>query len=400
MNENDNTVYINLLGEFRIQIGDNVVTDKLNRSNMMWNLLAYLVVNKDRNVPQSEFIDILWQGESDNSSSALKTLLYRTRLTLAPIFGEDVELILSQRGSYSWNRNLNTVVDIDLFTDLYIQTEDPAKTRDELKSIYKEMLDLYKGAFLPKLSKQIWLHSLALRLHEMYLKSIKIYAEMLIEDEEYDELANRCTTAITLDAFDEELHAYMVLAYLRRGDTKGALRHYEQSTDILYRNLGVKPSEKLRELYLEIMKDQKSLEVDLGLIQNDMREEDDIIGAFLCEPGFFREAYRLEVRRAPRQGVCAHLALMTVSTKDGDIPQLDILNKKMDQLLVSITKTLRRGDIVSRYSGSQYIFLLPTANYENAEMVMKRILRNYSRQFPQSSLNITYRLRQIEFSSM
>ncbi|MDR1116904.1 MAG: hypothetical protein LBL09_01480 [Oscillospiraceae bacterium] len=391
-------VKIYMFGEFRICIGDAVITDEINRSGMMWNLLAYLIVHRDRNILQSEFEDVLWPGDSENSSSALKTLLYRTRLTLAPIIGEELRLILSQRGSYSWNRNLNCCVDIEEFSEVCYKLENETMSEEDRFAAYRKAISLYKGVFLPKLAAQLWLRPISLHYHETYLKTVKGFAGLLIKNNLFEELAGLCGKALEIDIYDEQLHSLMVLAMIRLGDYQGALKHYERATDLLYRNLGVQPSRRLRELYLEIMKDQKNLEVDLNFIQHDMRERDENAGAFIVEPGFFREAYRLEVRRAPRQGISVHLALMTVATETGDVPELDILNKTMGRLLEVITQTLRKGDVVSRYSGAQYVFLLPTASYENAEMVMRRILRGFARQYPRDKLKIGYKLRQIELS--
>jgi hypothetical protein len=165
---------------------------------------------------------------------------------------------------------------------------------------------------------------------------------------------------------------------------------------LLYRNLGVRPSEELRALYHEIMKERKSLETDLGVIQKDLEETASRPGAFVCDYGFFREAYRLEARRIGREGSCVHVALITVSLPDGKTPALKLLNTTMDQLLEAIRLNLRRGDIVTRYSGAQYVLMLPTANYEDSQMVLERIVNSFYQQNRKNFLKISYKLQQLD----
>ena len=177
-----------------------------------------------------------------------------------------------------------------------------------------------------------------------------------------------------------------------------ALEAYEKATDLLYRNLGVTPSEELRALYSAIMDTEESLETDLAVIQAGLKETAKRPGAFVCEYGFFREAYRLEARRAERNGTCVHLALITVSLPGGGMPELGMLNTTMDQLLDILVRSLRRGDVVSRYSGAQYVVMLPAANYEDATMVMQRVVNAFYRQHRRNFLKLSCRVRELELA--
>ncbi len=77
---------ISMLGRFELQVDDTVINDGINRSRKMWNLLAYIVSHRDKLISQQEFINALWGDESgQNPVNALKTLLYRIRLLLAPL---------------------------------------------------------------------------------------------------------------------------------------------------------------------------------------------------------------------------------------------------------------------------------------------------------------------------
>jgi DNA-binding SARP family transcriptional activator len=388
---------VTTLGGFKLQLGGAVINESINRSYKLWNLLAYLVVFRSRNIPQSELIDLFWADEgSSNPAGALKTLLCRTRALLTPIIGKDITLILSQRGSYSWNHAISCTVDAEEFEKASRRGADASLPLEERLAAYRTAVSLYKGDFLPKLADQLWVIPLSEHYHSLYLETVKSFSSLLLQQECYDEMAGVCRRALQIDNFDETLHALLITALLRQGKNTAALTHYEQTTDMLYRNLGVQPSEELSKLYQEIMREQKSLELDLGVIQQSLQETAERKGAFVCDFGFFKEAYRLEARRAARQGNCVHIALLTVSMADGTTPGLDLLNPTMDQLLQVLVSCLRRGDIISRYSPAQYVLMLPTANFEDGTLVMERILAAFSKQHRKKYIKVNYKLRQLE----
>ena len=389
-------VAVNMLGGFRIRVDGNVLTDEINRSQKLWNVLCYLIAHRERTVPQSEFIELFWPEEnSANPTNALKTLLYRVRSLLEPLFGEGLEPILSQRGAYAWNPAIACEMDVDRFELLCRRAQDTALPAQKRMALYEEAAEMYRGDYLPKLANQMWVVPISAHYHALYLEAVKEYADLLEHAEKFETMAELCTRASQLDPLDESLHTLIVRALLRQGKDSAALSHYEKATDLLYRNLGVRPSEELRALYREIMDVEERLETNLEVIQANLREAAQRPGAFVCEYGFFKEAYRLEARRSARSGACVHIALVTVSLPDGGVPPLGVLNTTMDQLLEVLVHNLRRGDVVSKYSGAQYVVMLPAANFEDSTMVVERIVNAFYRQHRRNFLKITYRIREL-----
>ncbi len=282
------TVSISLLGGFSLEMNGATLTDDINRSLKLWSVLAYLVLHRNRPVPQSEFIELFWpEDNSSNPVNALKTLLYRIRAMLEPLFGPEVQPILAQRGAYSWNPAVTCELDADRFEALCFQASNedlPDAARIEL---YRQAVALYQGDLLPKLNHQMWLIPLSVHYHTLYLEAVKALAALLDRAELFDEMQLVCQRASSLDNLDEGLHTLIVRSLLRQGKDAAALDHYEKATDLLYRNLGVRPSEELRALYTEIMATEKTLETDLGAIMADLKETAARPGAFVCEYGFF-----------------------------------------------------------------------------------------------------------------
>jgi len=391
------TISVTLLGGFSIELDGALLTDEANRSQKLWSVLAYLIIHRDRSIPQSEFIDVFWpENDSDNPANALKTLLYRIRAMLEPLFGTELQPILSQRGSYSWNRAIACKVDADKFEALIAQGEVKSRAREERAELYADAIALYRDDLLPKLADQIWLVSLSTHYHTCYIKAVKELAALLCNAGEYQRIVEMCSRASQLDPLDEELHILLVRSYLRLGNNAAALAQYEQATELLYRNLGVRPSDELRHAYTEIMAVEQCLETDLEVIQKELRETARRPGAFMCEYGFFREVYRLEVRRARRSGTSIHIGLITISLPDGGLPSPKVLSTTMSQLSEVLTSCLRRGDVISKYSAAQFVVLLPSANYEDSSMVMDRIVSAFYRQHRRNFLKLSTKIRELE----
>lgn len=372
------------------------LTDESNRSLKLWSVLAYLILHRNRAVPQSEFIEVFWpEDHSANPVNALKTLLYRIRAMLSPLFGPDEEPILARRGAYAWNNALPCTLDADRFEALCRQGADPRLPAPVRMEHYRQAELLYKGDLLPKLSHQIWLVPLSVHYHSLYITAVKDFAVLLEAAGRYEEMYRACARASEMDGLDERLHILAIRALLGLGRNAAALERYETATDQLYRSLGVRPSEELRDLYRDIMAMERDLETDLGAIMADLQEAAARPGAFLCGYGFFKDVYRLEARRAMRSGACIHLCLVTVTLPDGGQPGLKLLAAAMDRLEEILVGNLRRGDVVAKYSVAQYVVMLPAANFEDSNKVMDRVVRAFHQRHRHSNVTLSVRVREI-----
>lgn len=399
-NNMEKSLFISMLGSFEISYYNQKITENLNRSKKMWNLLGYMLTHKDRHITQEEYIDLLWpNGVSNNPVNALKTLLYRLRSLLQPLSSDINEaFILSSKGSYYWNPNVPVLLDTEIFTKLCQQGNRTDLPSHERIKIFKLASNIYEGDFLSKHVNELWVLPLSTNYHNIYMNMMNTFLHLLETNQKFEEMNSYCAKAIQIDAFDENLHCYFIRSLLKQNKYTAALNHYEAATELLYQNLGVKPSSMLRNLYLEIINTQKTLETDLELIQIDLKEAEINSGAFVCDYGIFQETYRLISRQSNRDGRSVFIALITVSDYNGEIPPLKILDTTMKQLLDTIVECLRQGDVVSKYSGAQYVILLPSVTYEDGCLVLERILKTFHQNNRRNTLLVKYKLRQLESS--
>lgn len=97
-----------------------------------------------------------------------------------------------------------------------------------------------------------------------------------------------------------------------------------------------------------------------------------------------------EARSIARNGHSANICLLSVSGKDGEMLARRSLDPAMNNLQVLVQNNLRRGDVIARCSISQYIILLPQANYENSRMVADRLVSAFYRRYPHSPARLRY----------
>ena len=117
----ETTIQISMFGDLEIKNKDKILKETSNRSKKIWNLLGFIIANRNNSLTQQDYIDMLWpDGISSNPVNALKTILYRSRNLLDPVLIDNhTSFILSGNGSYYWNNEINCIVDVEEFERLY-----------------------------------------------------------------------------------------------------------------------------------------------------------------------------------------------------------------------------------------------------------------------------------------
>ena len=132
--------------------------------------------------------------------------------------------------------------------------------------------------------------------------------------------------------------------------------------------------------------------MDIDAIRNELVENCEIKGAFVCEYAVFKEIYNLQLRSAERSNATVFLALIMVNAVDGQPIEPLRLDDIMKNLQDVLKNTLRKGDAITHYSASQYAMLLPMKSYDNGQMVMERIKRAFYSRYVNSSVVLNYRI--------
>lgn len=381
----DNTIYVTMFKMFTVRFGDIMINGDDMKSDRLLRLFAYLLYNHERIIPSSELADMLWCFEEvDNPIGALKNLVYRLIVLLKKTFSIS-DLITTGKGSYSINKDYHIEVDALNFEK---ECQKEMNTIEE----YEEFSCLYTGKYLVEVEDDHNVITKRTYYDSVYIERIMEYANLLEEQGEYAKMEHVVKRALEINQLEEELYELLIRSLYYQKQYKQAAEMYRKTTELLYKSLGVKPSESMQDLFELIKKQSHSEDADIIEIQKDLAAETPE-GAFLCEYGTFREIYNMHSRLMGRLGICAHMCLVSVvnrKPKDDEADQ-KYVEKIMEKMQSAMLSGLRIGDVLSRLSVNQFIVLLPSCNYENSSMVMNRVLRKirYSLNHTRFDLEVT-----------
>lgn len=389
---NGPTLQVQMLGQFTLRYGDRTISDSDDRSRRVWSLLAYMLYNHGRSFAQEELIHLYWSNneKSADPGNALKSIFHRIRTALDKLQpGLGRLLIRRKAGRYFWNNAMPLSLDIEDF-EAHFHAAEAAGDDDVRLAEYQAALALYAGDPLPRMTDEIWTIPIVAYYHSLYTRAAAGAIELLEKQERTAEAVALCRRAIHIEPYQEDLYEHLMRGLLRTGDMKGAMSVYEEMSEQLFAHFGVMPSETLRTLYRQATRTVNDRTLTMDEVCSQLEEPAPHSGAMVCEYDFFKILYRSEVRSIARNGHSANICLLSVSGKDGEMLARRSLDPAMNNLQVLVQNNLRRGDVIARCSISQYIILLPQANYENSRMVADRLVSAFYRRYPHSPARLRY----------
>lgn len=395
MEQNKRPIKINMFGKFEILVGGNEVLLQLRQAKKMCLLLEGLILNKGNPVSHEEIVRMLWpENENKSPETALRTLLHRFR-SLVDENGipELKRAVLTNRGSYQWNNELNCVVDVFQFEELYrtVKSGQTLKPGEKI-DLYLKMQTLYRAPLLQNSAGEYFIVQRSVYYHDMYIDSVFSLIELLKEEGRYEDIVRVCKRAMEVELFDERLHMELMMALLKLGKNREALSQYYYTTGLQHNQLGLELSPELKEFYKTLAEADQDMEQDIALIALKLLEGADAPGAFICDYGIFKDIYQLQKRLLVRTNMSIFLALLSVRNTGRAAFERLYLDKVMKRLQEICVGHLRRCDTVSRYSATQYALLLPSVTYDSGRMVMERVKELFYKEYDKTSVFLSYKL--------
>ena len=402
LNEEDKNrkrLIITTFGSFRVIKDGNSISNSSGRSRKMWDLFKYLITMHDRNMSVADCYEAVW-GEDDTSSNpagVLQNLIYRLRNAIGDSKGSaQSQYIIYAGNCYSWNEQSDYWLDSQTFEECAIEAERlKASNPQKAIELYEAALELYQGDYLPELIYNSWIEISRNKFSRLFNECGKELANLLRQEERYQEVLGLCEKVFSLDSMDDTFHAIYIDTLIDMGRIVQAQSHYRYATSLLYREMGIKPTAILRQTYSKIKKYGGLKHADLSQVQAKLNETTEISGAFYCEVEVFRAIYQLESRRMPRQGYSQFLCLATLVNESDQTVSGEEMKALVNTLMEVAVQTLRSGDVVSKWSEDQLVFLLPSITVEDNSKVMKRIEAKYNNNRENSSVSV-----KLEYSSI
>lgn len=377
---------VHMLGKFTLTYGDRQIGCTGNRSKLIWNLLAYLLIHRGEVIPTEDLIPIVWKHEKNgNPSGAMRTAIHRARTLLNELTEEGAsQFLVSKNGGYMWNPDVDMVIDLEEFERL-------ATSDNRSVEMCIAALELYSGKFLPMQSSEMWAMPVQAYYHNLFESMILQALPALEQEKRYEEGIAICNRALQVDPYSESVYQYLMRFLLMADERQEVIRVYEEMSKLLLATFGVLPDQESRALYREALNSVKgSSTVSPETAREQLSEQGEINGALVCDYDFFKMLYQAQARTIVRSGQVIHTVLLTLKGRNRREVSARSISLAMDNLEKHLSASLRKGDVITRCSSSQFMIMLPSANYENSCKVCKRFISSFEKKHPHSPVYVDY----------
>jgi DNA-binding SARP family transcriptional activator len=377
-------LYIHTLGDFDISFKEQSLLKELSRSYKLFKLFEYFITFRGRKLLPETIIENLWQNnEYSDPKNVLRTQIFRLRQIYKKIIPEGIDeskyfTINFSNGYYCFELGEYAILDIEEFEEFIEQGDNERFNNiDESVKLYKQVLKLYKGPYLAENSYEAWLVPIRNHYSRLYLKTLFKLIEMLKEKEEYNSIIDLCEEAILIEPYEEAVHIYLIEAMLKVGHIKDAMSHYEYIASLLSKEIGIKSSLGLRNVYRKIQSyyDEKG-ETNIENIKTKL-EESSLKGALLCDSDYFKFLFNLQKRKGLRGDTLDFMSLITLGYEDTKNHSKEDIKKFVKIMSSVLEKSLRKGDVYSFWNDTQILVMLHGAKENCLDEVEKRIIENF-----------------------
>jgi len=392
---NHTVLQVRMLGKFSLTYGDKQISCDNNRSRQIWNILAYLIYNRGKVVSSDDLMALMWNSEkSDNPPGALRTAMHRVRSlleSLMPEFGR--KLLLYKSGGYMWDPEIEIFLDIEEFEKqiALLKSEEAA---DDIEA-YIAALNLYEGDFLTMQSSDAWVVPVQAYYHNLYESAIEKAMPALQKTGRHTEAVIICRKALAIDQYSEPMYQHLMRFLLAMDKRQDVVTVYEDMSKLLLATFGVMPDQESRALYREALQTVNSRVISPEWMMEQLNESGEIKGALICDYDFFRMLYQAQARMIVRTGDAIHIALLSLKSRSTKEVSQKSIALAMDNLEAHMSQSLRKGDVITRCSASQFIIMLPQANYENSCMVCRRFISSFERKYPHSPIYVEFYVKSL-----
>lgn len=206
--------------------------------------LLCAIAAQRRGATRDELVDMFWPRLAPaRANDALKSCLYRLRRRVPNVVVHD---------AYDDRYRVGDTIDVDL-TDLEVRFGMLLKSAADpiFRAELQGLLDAIRYGDRARLRRWDWFESVDRRIGSLRREIARALAGRALDDGRFDEALTFSQLLIDDDPVDEEASETAIRAHLGRNDAASALREYRRYRDLLYGELEIQPSERLRRLVVE-----------------------------------------------------------------------------------------------------------------------------------------------------
>lgn len=253
-------------------------------------LLAYLAL-RDVGADRAHLSELLWP---DRSKEQARKSLRQSFVNLRKVFGNagarEAKVLPPDRVERPKLDTTFISVDVKIFEKL---------ARENITPSLRQAADLYSGSFLPGLDFpdtpfQSWLDGERVRLNDLACDAMTHLTRQLLDQQDWDQAIEIARRLVAIDPIREMSHRLLMVALNKAGRRSEALRQFHRLSQLLLKELEVRPASDTLQLYYELK------DIGPGRIYTDKDEMVKLVGnpgstdAISSRPGLVVLPVRME----------------------------------------------------------------------------------------------------------
>lgn len=249
------TLRIQTLGQFRVWLGEQELSDKAWQRGKAKLLFQLLITKRHHLLAREEIIAQLWDSQDDESALRdFKVALNAVHKALEPNRAARTDAFFIQRhgGSYGFNLASGYHIDVEEF-DRLVTMGLEERDRHQAAVLLEKGLGYYQGVYLPECRYEEWCLIERDRLQVLFLRGAERLARIGLDRQEWERTIRWCEAILRVDDCWEEAYRLLMSAYFLQNNRTQAIRWYEKCVHKLKEHLGVEPMPATVATYRQII---------------------------------------------------------------------------------------------------------------------------------------------------
>jgi predicted ATPase/DNA-binding SARP family transcriptional activator len=243
------SLWIELLGTFRVRVGDEVIPAEVWRRRKVRSLVKLLALAHEYRLHREQLMELLWpDADPQAAQNSLHQTLYLARRILEPGSSARARYLLLQDEIVTLGPPELVWVDVAAFEAAAAQ----ARQRQDLAA-YRAALDLYAGELLPEDRYEEWAGARREALHQEQMALLRDLTRLAEARADYALAIETLRKALAADSAHEEVHCDLMRLYALSGQRQQALRQYQLLREALRRELDLEPALESQRLNEDIL---------------------------------------------------------------------------------------------------------------------------------------------------
>ncbi|XCP85578.1 BTAD domain-containing putative transcriptional regulator [Roseburia hominis] len=370
-------LHVKMFGNFSVTYeGKSLLGKKISETQFSY-LMMVLLHNREEGVSREYLEEILFRDRDlENVHHTMQSVIYNTKKKLEKLGLPKTKYITLQKGKYCWTKDIPVIEDAEEFDKLYQEAQE--ETDEDVKiQLLMDACHTYTGEFLENYAGILWVSAEARKYRTAFYRCVEEAAELLRKRGDYMQLQELGRYATSVAPFSD-WESLTMEAMIELGQYEEASELYAQTVDTYFKERGLRPSQKLMDSLNHLGDRLVHSHETLDNIQKELEETADEGGGYLCSYPIFQGIYHMLARMMERGGQSVYLMLCTiVDSKGNPMRSGEHLEELSTRLGDAICKSVRRGDVINRYSKGQYLVLLVNTTRESCAVIQKRINYNF-----------------------